>query len=200
MAVKILEAYEGTLEEDSPPDNERYEHSEMLLYKATLLEESGDAEKALDELLKKEAKIVDKRGIQEHRASLYLQLNRVKEAEEAYRQLLDVNPDNYSYYEGLQKCLGLSPHGKYYSPEQVEKLVQIYDDLCQKYPRSAASKRIPLDFLEGSTFELAVRSYIRPFLTKVRSCPSFSSSKFANILLHRQGDTFMQKIAILCMI
>ncbi|CAM6079648.1 unnamed protein product [Sphagnum tenellum] len=166
MAVKILEAYEGTLEEDSPPDNERYEHSEMLLYKATLLEESGDPEKALDELLKKEAKIVDKRGIQEHRASLYLQLNRVKEAEEAYRQLLDVNPDNYSYYEGLQKCLGLSPHGKYYSPEQVEKLVQIYDDLCQKYPRSAASKRIPLDFLEGSTFELAVRSYIRPFLTK----------------------------------
>jgi tetratricopeptide (TPR) repeat protein len=41
---------------------------------------------------------VDKRGIQEHRASLYLQLNRVKEAEEAYRQLLDVNPDNYSGY------------------------------------------------------------------------------------------------------
>ncbi len=40
---------------------------------------------------------VDKRGIQEHRASLYLQLNRVKEAEEAYRQLLDVNPDNYRY-------------------------------------------------------------------------------------------------------
>ncbi len=35
MAVKILEAYEGTLEEDSPPDNERYEHSEMLLYKVT---------------------------------------------------------------------------------------------------------------------------------------------------------------------
>jgi peptide alpha-N-acetyltransferase len=35
MAVKILEAYEGTLEEDSPPDNERYEHSEMLLYKVS---------------------------------------------------------------------------------------------------------------------------------------------------------------------
>eukprot|EP01018_Ginkgo_biloba_P014352 Gb_07061 [translate_table: standard] len=32
-AVEILEAYEGTLEEDYPPDNERYEHSEMLLYK-----------------------------------------------------------------------------------------------------------------------------------------------------------------------
>ncbi|KAH9560299.1 hypothetical protein CY35_06G098800 [Sphagnum magellanicum] len=166
MAVKILEAYEGTLEEDSPPDNEKYEHSEMLLYKATLLEEAGDPHKALDELSKKESKIVDKRGIREHRASLYLQLNHVNEAEEAYRQLLDVNPDNYGYYEGLHKCLGLSPQGKSYSPEQVEKLRQIYADLCQKYPRSAASKRIPLDFLEGDMFELAVRTYIRPFLTK----------------------------------
>jgi len=36
MAVKILEAYEGTLEEDSPIDNERYEHSEMLLYKVNM--------------------------------------------------------------------------------------------------------------------------------------------------------------------
>lgn len=33
MAVNILEAYEGTLEEDFPPVSERYEHSEMLLYK-----------------------------------------------------------------------------------------------------------------------------------------------------------------------
>lgn len=32
-AVEILEAYEGTLEDDYPPDNERCEHGEMLLYK-----------------------------------------------------------------------------------------------------------------------------------------------------------------------
>lgn len=32
-AIDILEAYEGTLEEDYPPDNERCEHGEMLLYK-----------------------------------------------------------------------------------------------------------------------------------------------------------------------
>ena len=36
-AVDILIAYEGTLEEDYPPDNERYEHSEMLLYKVSLI-------------------------------------------------------------------------------------------------------------------------------------------------------------------
>jgi N-alpha-acetyltransferase 15/16, NatA auxiliary subunit len=32
-AVEVLEAYEGTLEDDYPPENERYEHNEMLLYK-----------------------------------------------------------------------------------------------------------------------------------------------------------------------
>lgn len=37
MAVNILNAYEGTLEEDFPPDSERYEHSEMLLYKVMKL-------------------------------------------------------------------------------------------------------------------------------------------------------------------
>jgi hypothetical protein len=32
-AIEVLEAYEGTLEDDYPPENERYEHGEMLLYK-----------------------------------------------------------------------------------------------------------------------------------------------------------------------
>lgn len=43
-AIEVLEAYEGTLEDDYPPDNERYEHSEMLLYKVhiTLLSHFGD--------------------------------------------------------------------------------------------------------------------------------------------------------------
>jgi peptide alpha-N-acetyltransferase len=32
-AIEILEAYEGTLEDDYPPESERCEHGEMLLYK-----------------------------------------------------------------------------------------------------------------------------------------------------------------------
>lgn len=35
-AIDILEAYEGTLEDD-PPESERYEHSEMVLYKVCKL-------------------------------------------------------------------------------------------------------------------------------------------------------------------
>ena len=36
-AIEILEAYEGTLEDDYPPENERCEHWEMLLYKVIAL-------------------------------------------------------------------------------------------------------------------------------------------------------------------
>lgn len=49
-------------------------------------------------------------------------------------------PTGCSYYEGLQKCLGLLPVGKVYTSEQVKKLVELYDDLRIKYPRSAAAK------------------------------------------------------------
>lgn len=45
---------------------------------------------------------VDKLGLREHRASLYLQVNRLSDAEEAYRKLLDVNPDNYQYDSFIQ--------------------------------------------------------------------------------------------------
>lgn len=36
-AIEILEAYEGTLEDDYPPENERIEHGEMILYKVSPL-------------------------------------------------------------------------------------------------------------------------------------------------------------------
>ncbi|KAL2608858.1 hypothetical protein R1flu_027431 [Riccia fluitans] len=167
MAVQILEAYEGTLEDDYPPDNERYEHSEMLLYKVTLLQESGAPEKALAELNSKESKIVDKVGLKELRASLLVALNRLGEAEDVYRYLLDMNPDNYGYYEGLQKCLGLRLQGTDgYTPEQVEKLVELYTSLRAQYPKSSAAKRIPLDFLQGSQFVEAAKTYIAFFLSK----------------------------------
>jgi len=49
-------------------------------------------------------------------------------------------PPGCSYYEGLQKCLGLVTDGNVYTSEQVKKLVELYNDLRIKYPRSAAAK------------------------------------------------------------
>ncbi|CAI5947038.1 unnamed protein product [Closterium sp. NIES-64] len=58
VASQILSAYEGTLEDESPPDGEKYEHSEMLLYKVSLLAEAGKHAEALEELGKKQRHIV----------------------------------------------------------------------------------------------------------------------------------------------
>eukprot|EP00268_Persea_americana_P057678 TRINITY_DN691_c1_g1_i3.p1 TRINITY_DN691_c1_g1~~TRINITY_DN691_c1_g1_i3.p1 ORF type:complete len:902 (+),score=191.41 TRINITY_DN691_c1_g1_i3:143-2848(+) len=165
-AIEILEAFERTLEDDYPPENERCEHGEMLLYKISLLEECGFLERAIEELYRKESKIVDKLGYKEQQVSLLIKLGRVEEAEKIYRDLLSMIPDNYRYYEGLQKCLGLySENGKYKS-EEVDQLYALYQSLSKQYNWSSAAKRIPLDFLQGERFREAADIYIRPLLTK----------------------------------
>ncbi|XP_074275958.1 N-terminal acetyltransferase A complex auxiliary subunit NAA15 [Silene latifolia] len=165
-AIEILEAYEGTLEDDYPPDNERIEHSEMLLYKVSLLEECGFLKRALQELQKKGSKIIDKLSYKEQEVSLLVKLGDLVEAAKLYRMLLSMNPDNYRYYEGLQRCLGLYSKTREYSPNEIEKLDALYQSLQQEYSWSSAAKRIPLDFLQGNRFREAAEVYIRPLLTK----------------------------------
>ncbi|KAL2332403.1 hypothetical protein Fmac_019984 [Flemingia macrophylla] len=193
-AVEILEAYEGTLEDDYPPENELCEHGEMLLYKVftltaamavsrifnayctmplriflfdiSLLEECKYFEKALEELQKKELKIVDKLAYKEQEVSLLVKLGRLEEGEKLYQALLSMNPDNYRYYEGLQKCVGLYSENGHFSPDDIDRLDALYKTLGQQYKWSSAVKRIPLDFLQGDKFREAADSYIRPLLTK----------------------------------
>ncbi|XP_058751865.1 N-terminal acetyltransferase A complex auxiliary subunit NAA15-like [Vicia villosa] len=165
-AIEILEAYEGTLEDDYPPENERIEHGEMLLYKVSLLEECGFFERAFEELQKKETKIIDKLGYKEQEVSLLVKLGRLEEGEKLYQTLLSMNPDNYRYYEGLQQCVGLYSADGHFSPDEIDRLDTLYKTLGQQFKWSSAVKRIPLDFLQGDRFREAADSYIRPLLTK----------------------------------
>ncbi|XP_020582389.1 N-terminal acetyltransferase A complex auxiliary subunit NAA15 isoform X2 [Phalaenopsis equestris] len=165
-AIDILDAYEGTLEDDYPPENERCEHGEMLLYKVSLLEECGLLDRALDELYKKEAKIVDKLAFKEQLVSILVKLGRVEDGEKLYRSLLLMNPDNYRYFVGLQKCLKLYSESGQYTTEEIEQLDVLYKSLAEQYSWSYAAKRIPLDFLEGEKFCHAADNYVRPLLTK----------------------------------
>ncbi|KAH0434372.1 hypothetical protein IEQ34_026832 [Dendrobium chrysotoxum] len=165
-AIDILDAYEGTLEDDYPPENERCEHGEMLLYKVSLLEECGLLDRALDEIYKKEAKIVDKLAFKEQLVSILDKLGRVEDGEKLYRSLLLMNPDNYRYFVGLQKCLGLYSEIGQYTTEEINQLDVLYKSLAEQYSWSYAAKRIPLDFLEGEKFHHAADNYVRPLLTK----------------------------------
>ncbi|KAF8393317.1 hypothetical protein HHK36_021558 [Tetracentron sinense] len=165
-AIEILEAYEGTLEDDYPPENERWEHGEMLLYKISLLEECGFLERSLEELHKRESKIIDKIAYKEQQVSLLVKLGRLREGENIYRALLSMNPDNYRYYEGMQKCVGLYSDNGQYSSDEIDQLDALYKLLGQQYSWSSAVKRIPFDFLKGEKFREAAANYIRPLLTK----------------------------------
>ena len=49
VAVNVIKGYEGSVEV-SELTAEAYEHSEMLLYKASLLEEGGNPQAALEQL------------------------------------------------------------------------------------------------------------------------------------------------------
>ncbi|KAG4955373.1 hypothetical protein JHK85_041753 [Glycine max] len=126
-AIEILEAYEGTLEDDYPPENERCEHGEMLLYK------------------------VDKLAYKEQEVSLLVKLAHLEEGEKLYRKLLSMNPDNYRYYEGLQKCVGLYSENGHYSLDEIDQLDALYRTLGQQYKWSSAVKA---DILEQIILEI----------------------------------------------
>ena len=64
------------------------------------------------------------------------------------RQLLDLNPDNYRYHDGLREALGLAQsHPETWSDGQRQRLQELYTELAEKYPRSNSPHRIPLEFL-----------------------------------------------------
>lgn len=44
------------------------------------------------------------------------------------------------YYEGLQKCVGLYLEDGKYSPDQIDRLVSLYETLGRQYKWSSAVK------------------------------------------------------------
>lgn len=100
------------------------------------------------------------------------------EAEKVFRGLLHLNPENFNYYAGLQKALGLPSQsgifasflivytpmdvieasithtGSSLTPEQENKLHTIFTELQKLFPRANAPKRLVLDFLDGALASL----------------------------------------------
>ncbi|XP_022099558.1 N-alpha-acetyltransferase 15, NatA auxiliary subunit-like [Acanthaster planci] len=154
MALRILEEFRNTQQQVKPYD---YEHSEFLLYQNQVFREAGEHEKALHHLDKYENQICDQISILETRAELLLQLGRASEAITLYEELLDRNPESWSYYEGLEKCKNPA--------NEVERL-QIYTRVADKFPRAAVPRRKPLNFTTGERFEKLLDDYLRRMLRK----------------------------------
>ena len=150
-----------------------YEHSEMLLFKNMLIEESGDSQRALDHLDASEALIVDKQGMKEKRGELLLLLGRWDEADALYSSLLCKNSENGIYHAGRQAAaLRLHTATAHWQDEEVgpaaaAKLDGLYAALQGQFPRSDMSRRLPLDYARGEAgLRAALAAYCLPVLRK----------------------------------
>ncbi|KAL1607770.1 hypothetical protein SLS60_002706 [Paraconiothyrium brasiliense] len=159
-AEHILTTYEGTLKQ-APPKTD-LEHSEAVLYKNTIIAESGDTERALEHLESIIKNNLDRTAVLELKAKYLLQLERHEEAAQVYRTLLDRNSEYRAYFEGLEKALKLDRSDS----ASREKLTELYEGYASQNKRNDAARRIPLDFLEGDAFKTAADEYLRQKLTK----------------------------------
>ncbi|KAF2189796.1 TPR-like protein [Zopfia rhizophila CBS 207.26] len=159
-AEHVLRTYEDTLK--TPPPKSDIEHSEAVLYKNTIIAESGDTERALEHLEEILKNNLDRTSVMELRAKYLLELGKKEEAEKAYRSLLDRNNEYRAYYEGLEKSVGLDRCDE----ASHETLSDIYESYAGKSDRVDAARRIPLDFLKGDAFKSAADKYLRKMLNK----------------------------------
>jgi tetratricopeptide (TPR) repeat protein len=190
IAIEVLEAHESALREMAV----NFEHSELLMYHNSLLEESGDIEKALEHLHTIEPKVCDKRSLKEKRAQYLLKLNKLDEAESAYRHLISENPDSYSYIKGLIAVKGLNS-GKTsvlnMSVMQIGNLtlswpIQINSQLSSNHPCLkflTISKRISQDLLlpETCLSTMHPETILETALTHI--CKALSEKVFLPCLL-----------------
>ena len=176
-AERTLNTYEDTLK--NPPPRSDVEHSEAILYKNSIIAETGDTKRALEHLESAAVeRCLDRLSVLERRAEYLTKLDRNEEAAAAWRALIDRNPDHSLYYRKLVETLGLAAEGA-----DQEARLAVFDEYAAKLPRCDAAKRLPLDFLTGDLFRERARKYLVPMLD--RGIPSL----FAN-LKHLYSDEF----------
>lgn len=93
-AWTCIDNYEKTFKDESVAE---YETSELYLYKATIMEEAGKFEEALECLRQHEKDIVDKLGLLEMKGRLCMFLQRYGEASEHYGKLVKMNSEHHVY-------------------------------------------------------------------------------------------------------
>jgi tetratricopeptide (TPR) repeat protein len=191
MAVKVLDAYEGTLTQRSKTDaestksigrEERFseiELSEILLYKISMLIEAEHYQEALDQLVAMEKSIYDKRAYKEFLAFTYLKLNRLSKAEQCYLDLLKENPE----------CLDLTSNDQSSKQEMLKHL----DNLAKQIPLAYAPQRLCLNLADGEDFRQRMSLFMDKWLQK--GIPSLFAS-LKQLFSDKQKEAWIENIAL----
>lgn len=135
------------------------ENSEAIMYKNTIIAERGDYKRALEHLEEACKHNLDRLAVVELRAEYNAKLGNKEAAEKAYRALIDRNSEHTKYYTKLAEVLDIRE-------DDVKERKAIYDEYAEKYPRSDAARRLPLDFLTAEKFRIAAEAYVSLMLNK----------------------------------
>eukprot|EP00186_Timspurckia_oligopyrenoides_P003403 CAMPEP_0182441344 /NCGR_PEP_ID=MMETSP1172-20130603/275_1 /TAXON_ID=708627 /ORGANISM="Timspurckia oligopyrenoides, Strain CCMP3278" /LENGTH=905 /DNA_ID=CAMNT_0024635545 /DNA_START=29 /DNA_END=2746 /DNA_ORIENTATION=- len=201
-ALNVLETYEGTLNEsttangkDSENQEERYEVSELEMYKVMIMYENGDYEKVYEYLLKNESKMVDKLAVAEMKAKVLFNLEKIEDSIRAFDDLLKINSENREYLSYYLKCSLRMNEMECFETWNPDLMVQelrdyclsVCDDLAIKYPDSMSFPRAAMEFSREDAFLKRADVFVRPLLRK--AVPSLFS-----ILKHFYSDPAKARI------
>ena len=139
-ACQVIDTYLNTMTANTKP----YEIGEMHIYKAIILEEKGDINAAIELLKEKDNAILDKLGLKETLARLYIQTGDNAAAEELIYELLSKNAENRNYYNLLNDLN---------TDKTPSEKVEFYKTLAEKYPNSKIIQKIMLEISGPEHFE-----------------------------------------------
>lgn len=142
--------------------SKEYILSELLLFQAIILEDSGDLEGSLKLLENSKGDIVDKLGLDEIKTRVLLKQNKYPEAESIFRDLLKLNLDSKFAIEGIIKSKQLElPTSTVEKESEVQnKLLVLLNELHELYPRSHYLNLLILKNTPVKSFEPVIRTYL----------------------------------------
>jgi len=168
-AIMIIDTY---LKSGESITADRFERSEVLFFKASAIEKSGDIQGALVYLKSVDDSITDRESLKLKRAYFYEKLEKKEDAQREWEELIATNPDNFSFHLSYLKVREILPscHSSIFTPLRLDEnkrdqLISIYDDFAKKYPRSKCCRQVPFPFLDGEIF----KSKFTPFLCQAIS-------------------------------
>lgn len=161
QAERVLAQWEESCR-DVPARN--YEHSEMLLYRASVLFESKQYETVIPYLREVLPKIVDKRAARVMIARSQLELGQLSEARSSWEALVSENEEDRGLILGWLRSTGaqLEPT----TPAESEQTAEALKQLQSLHPKSQAAKRMELAYASGKPFSEALEAYLSRALTK----------------------------------
>jgi len=150
-----------------------FEKSELLFFKANVLEQAQGVSEALTFLKTNESLITDKEEWFESVADYSRKLGLKDEEIATWKTLLNGNPENFNYHRGLLIALDIIPsdHPTLFknlklSEDKIVKLVELYDELKKSYPLARACRQIPFAFLDIPRFRVQFGNFVGPAFSK----------------------------------